>query len=572
MAWKGNFDYRRELTVSNDTGSSQTDVALRLRLSADNFTFANAETDGSDVTITATETGAAIASWREEYDSTGETAIIWFKAGSLATGNNTFYLYYGDAEAADPNDPTNTFLYWNELADATDLSDLGSAEGSGTWSAVTDGDSPTGFAINVSTSTDVSRYKSLTLPANYGVEVYTSGENASLGSWGGAVLNRADNNNWYRPGHNHPTSGGNMVQVRRNSGGSKTNFAHVGTTGLFPGTGVYVKEVCAWHPQFNLNGTGTLTITVAGNQQGVFYDTTSGKVYISTDNNLARYTTAGVEEEDVSNNPGGTSWGDIHVLSGTLYAVRFAAGDAWVYSFDPADLAAGATLEANLTADFANGGNGLTHDGTNWLIAETDTNTASEILLHVYNSSWVEQTTVILPGPSSTGGDRFGVQGLAFDPDGTLWMVHHDGIVLGCRWDPVTMTLDIGSVLITGQSDSQSMSWNADDSIWYFNNRTGGNLLERTIAQDATAKTASAHWRGDHSMAVARTNVASPFTQDEFGIGAFRNMRFAQLIIYDWLHPIPKITVGSEENAPTSGFAPYPSMAGGAQTMAGGMQ
>ncbi len=95
-AWfDSGWAYRQPVTITN-TGSALTDYQVAITLDS-GFNFANANSDGSDLRVTDSDGVTSLSFWIERW-STGD-ALLWVKVPSVAVGDSTLYLYYGNAAA-----------------------------------------------------------------------------------------------------------------------------------------------------------------------------------------------------------------------------------------------------------------------------------------------------------------------------------------------------------------------------------------------------------------------------------------------------------------------------------------
>ena len=107
--WIGNeWNYRRLVTISNPGSTVLTDYQVRINLD-NTFDFADANSDGSDIRITAADGITELPFWIETWNVTGTQATIWIKVPTLPTSGITVYLYYGNAFATSIANGENTF-------------------------------------------------------------------------------------------------------------------------------------------------------------------------------------------------------------------------------------------------------------------------------------------------------------------------------------------------------------------------------------------------------------------------------------------------------------------------------
>ena len=115
--WDG-WDWQREVTISNGSGSALTDFQVKIDLSSltPSFDFSHAKGDGSDLRITDADEETEIPFWIEKWDSTAQEAIIWVKVPSIPVSGSTIYLYYGNTLASTMSNGTATFEFFDDFS------------------------------------------------------------------------------------------------------------------------------------------------------------------------------------------------------------------------------------------------------------------------------------------------------------------------------------------------------------------------------------------------------------------------------------------------------------------------
>lgn len=83
MGWLKTWSYRRNVSVDNSSGAAHTDFPVKLELTSSNFTFANAESDGSDVRVTQLDGTTLLSHWIQDWDDGAETGTVWVKVPSI---------------------------------------------------------------------------------------------------------------------------------------------------------------------------------------------------------------------------------------------------------------------------------------------------------------------------------------------------------------------------------------------------------------------------------------------------------------------------------------------------------
>ena len=109
QSWIGNeWNYRRLVTITNPGATELTDYQVRINLN-NTFDFADANSDGSDIRITAADGITELPFWIETWNAAGTQATIWIKVPTLPTSGLTVCLYYGNASAPSIANGVNTF-------------------------------------------------------------------------------------------------------------------------------------------------------------------------------------------------------------------------------------------------------------------------------------------------------------------------------------------------------------------------------------------------------------------------------------------------------------------------------
>ena len=111
--------YKRVLTDSNST--AVTAFQVRVALTADNFAFSHANSDGSDIRFWDATSGAALPYWIESWDAVAQTAVIWVKVADMT---HTLEMYYGCTTATSESSLANTFEDSCDFETAFGITDL----------------------------------------------------------------------------------------------------------------------------------------------------------------------------------------------------------------------------------------------------------------------------------------------------------------------------------------------------------------------------------------------------------------------------------------------------------------
>ena len=109
--WLSGWTYRRQLTVDHTKiTESLSDFPVLVKLSSSFFDFTKAKDNGEDIRFTDSG-GATLLKYEiERWSKTDGKAEIWVKLPTVLSGSNTdFYIYYGNSDASDGQDPTNVW-------------------------------------------------------------------------------------------------------------------------------------------------------------------------------------------------------------------------------------------------------------------------------------------------------------------------------------------------------------------------------------------------------------------------------------------------------------------------------
>ena len=116
MAYPNSTTHRREITVDNTGGAAATNYPVLIALSSANFDFANAQSDGADVRVTADDGDTLLSHWIEFWDADAEVARVWVKIPSLPSNDSmAVYLYYGNASAVTSSAGADVFPLFDDF-------------------------------------------------------------------------------------------------------------------------------------------------------------------------------------------------------------------------------------------------------------------------------------------------------------------------------------------------------------------------------------------------------------------------------------------------------------------------
>ena len=115
--YDSDWQYRREVAISNPGGAVLTDYQVRVVLDG-TFAWSNVRSDGADVRFTTSDGTTVIPYWIETWNPLS-SAIIWVKIPSIPTTGTTVYLYYGNSDAASASNAPGTFIFGADFEDGT---------------------------------------------------------------------------------------------------------------------------------------------------------------------------------------------------------------------------------------------------------------------------------------------------------------------------------------------------------------------------------------------------------------------------------------------------------------------
>jgi len=107
------FNYRRKITITEQSGNDLENYQVLIELSSSNFDFSHADSSGADVRFH--DGTNFLPYWIEEWDSVNETAKVWVRVPSIPANSSVeIWMYYGNSELEDESDPYSTFDFFNK--------------------------------------------------------------------------------------------------------------------------------------------------------------------------------------------------------------------------------------------------------------------------------------------------------------------------------------------------------------------------------------------------------------------------------------------------------------------------
>ena len=102
--------YAKRQPITINSASALTDYQVKLIVAYDT----DMQPDFDDLRFTSSDQTTELSYWLEsKTDST--TATIWVKIPSLASGDNTIYMYYANASATTASNGDNTFVFFDDF-------------------------------------------------------------------------------------------------------------------------------------------------------------------------------------------------------------------------------------------------------------------------------------------------------------------------------------------------------------------------------------------------------------------------------------------------------------------------
>jgi len=182
--WNTSWNYRQAINISNTAGDL-TKYQVRLDLNStnvgSNFNWSN---NGSDIRFT-NSTDDELNFWIEDWNSTGQEAIIWVNVTSLPNNTNTtIYMYYGNPSASSASDGEATFEFFDDFeGDSLNTSKWPSIEGYTPTYSVSNSElyiepTQTGWTYFIS------NYQWSAYPMRFIFKAYTNGYYSNEGGFG----------------------------------------------------------------------------------------------------------------------------------------------------------------------------------------------------------------------------------------------------------------------------------------------------------------------------------------------------------------------------------------------------
>jgi|GEM_PF-1703454 len=119
-AWLSGYDHRMPITVNNGKASELTYCQFNFTNDTNVLVAAgHMQASGADCRITDASDNL-LPFWNETPFNAAGTKI-WVNATTLAVGNNTFYMYYGNATASSMCSGADTFLFFDDVEQGNNI-------------------------------------------------------------------------------------------------------------------------------------------------------------------------------------------------------------------------------------------------------------------------------------------------------------------------------------------------------------------------------------------------------------------------------------------------------------------
>jgi biopolymer transport protein ExbB len=114
--WNDAWAFRKKVTLNTspsgvDAKQPVAELPVLVRLHTGNFTFADANEDGSDLRFVASDEKTPLRYHVEQWDAVNELATVWVRVPSIAPGSTTdhVWLYFGNKAAKAEDDPKQRY-------------------------------------------------------------------------------------------------------------------------------------------------------------------------------------------------------------------------------------------------------------------------------------------------------------------------------------------------------------------------------------------------------------------------------------------------------------------------------
>jgi len=131
MNWLSGWPYRRKITISGSSGAGTNyQVLLKIgessgatgyhfHLDGKSANFPSGTNQGGDLRFTADDGTTLLSFWVEAVNGTSpnRVALVWVKISADLGTSKDIYVYFGNPNAMNASDGTNTFLFFDDFDD-----------------------------------------------------------------------------------------------------------------------------------------------------------------------------------------------------------------------------------------------------------------------------------------------------------------------------------------------------------------------------------------------------------------------------------------------------------------------
>jgi regulation of enolase protein 1 (concanavalin A-like superfamily) len=109
-----NWKYRMHIEINEESGTALTGYQVPITLDTKTFNYNKADASGADIRFTASDVVTPVDYWIETWNTSGESTI-WVEVDLGANATETFYMYYGNANASSESNGEATFEFFDHF-------------------------------------------------------------------------------------------------------------------------------------------------------------------------------------------------------------------------------------------------------------------------------------------------------------------------------------------------------------------------------------------------------------------------------------------------------------------------
>jgi hypothetical protein len=127
VTWLSDYSKRKTITVTSSSSLSNYQILLTVAYDSD------MQADFDDLRFTSDDETTLIDYWIES-KTDSSTAKVWVEVPTLASGDTTIYMYYGNPSAATASNGVNTFIVFDDFNDGSINTSLWQDRSGAGWS------------------------------------------------------------------------------------------------------------------------------------------------------------------------------------------------------------------------------------------------------------------------------------------------------------------------------------------------------------------------------------------------------------------------------------------------------